>query len=185
MVRAIILISISWGFAGGGYYVLIPVLGQQVYHMDGLGIGLLYVIDGIGILLGARIVGGFVQRSHRRAVIGYGAAYLSQALFFAAMTQIPVFAWGATMLLLMRTSSGIIIPLGTYMLQTATTPDMRGRMFVLHNSAYGAVMQLSYACTGMALSRFPIALVGIVIGAMSMLCGLSWLLQFGRQVKAG
>jgi len=31
VVRAIILIGISWGLVGGGYYILIPVLGQQVY----------------------------------------------------------------------------------------------------------------------------------------------------------
>jgi predicted MFS family arabinose efflux permease len=180
VVRAIILIGISWGLAGGGYYILIPVLGQQVYHMGGLGIGILYVIDGIGVLFGAYAVNRFVGKNHQRAVIWYGVAYVTQALFFGAMTQFTVFAWGALMLLLMRISSGVIIPLDTYMLQTSVSPDVQGRVFALHGSTYGGVMQLSYALMGLALARFGIPAVGLVIAAMSLLCGMSWLAQFGR-----
>jgi len=180
-VRAIILIGISWGLAGGGYYILIPVLGQQVYHMGGLGIGVLYVIDGVGVLIGAYAVNRYVGKHHRRAVIWYGVAYLTQALFFGVMTQFTVFAWGALMLLLMRISSGVIIPLDTYMLQVSARPDVRGRVFALHGSTYGGVMQLSYALMGLALARFGIPTVGIVIGAMSLLCGVSWLVQFGPE----
>ncbi|WP_303802486.1 MFS transporter [Alicyclobacillus macrosporangiidus] len=183
VARAIILIGISWGLAGGGYYILIPVLGQQVYHMGGLGIGVLYVIDGIGVLMGAYAVNQFVGKNHRRAVIWYGVAYLTQALFFTALTQFTVFAWGALMLLLMRVSSGVIIPLDTYMVQTSIRPDVQGRVFALHGSTYGGVMQLSYALTGLALARFGIPVVGMAIGAMSMLCGVSWLAQFGRPCR--
>ena len=180
VARAIILIGISWGLAGGGYYILIPVLGQQVYHMGGLGIGILYAVDGIGVLFGSFGVGRFVGKNHRRAVIWYGVAYLTQALFFGVMTQFTIFAWGALMLLLMRVSSGVIIPLDAYMLQTSTDSTVRGRVFALHGSTYGGVMQLSYALMGLALAKFGIPAVGIVIGAISLLCGVSWLAQFGK-----
>ncbi len=183
MARAIIIIGVSWGLAGGGYFILIPVLGQQVYHMGGFGIGLLYVIDGIGVLAGAYAVNEFVGKNHRRAVIWYGVAYLTQALFFGVMTQFTVFVWGALMLLFMRISSGVIIPLDTYMLQTSTERAVRGRVFALHGSTYGGVMQLSFALTGLALSRIEISTVGIVIGIMSLLCGISWLAQFGGTTR--
>lgn len=183
VVRAIILIGISWGLAGGGYYILIPVLGQQGYHMGGLGIGLLYVIDGVGVLVGAYAVNRLVGKNHRRAIIWYGLAYLTQALFFGAMTQFSVFVWGAMMLLLMRVSSGIIIPLDTYLLQKSTEAIARGRVFALHGSTYGGVMQLSYAFMGLALSRFGVPIIGLVIGAMSLLCGVSWLAQFGPKSR--
>lgn len=179
VVRSIIVIGISWGLAGGGYYILIPVLGQQVYHMGGLGIGILYVIDGIGVLVGAYAVNRFVGGHHRRAVVWYGVAYLTQAFFFGIMTQFTIFAWGALMLLMMRMSSGVIIPLDTYMLQTSTNQEVRGRVFALHGSTYGGVMQISYAIMGLAVSRFGVPVVGFVIGAISLLCGLSWLAQFG------
>jgi predicted MFS family arabinose efflux permease len=88
--------------------------------MGGLGIGLLYVVDGIGVLIGAFFVSLFVGKSRFRMVFWYGFAYVTQALFFAFMTQFTVFAWGAIMLLLMRISSGIIIPLDTYLLQISS-----------------------------------------------------------------
>jgi MFS family permease len=179
VVRAIILIGISWGLAGGGYYVLIPVLGEQTFHMGGLGIGVLYTIDGVGVLIGSYFVHRFVSGNHRKAVIWYGVAYLTQALFFGLMTQFTIFSLGCLMLLLMRVSSGVIIPLDTYLLQTSTDPTIRGRVFSLHGSTYGGVMQLSYVLTGFAFEYLGIPLIGVIIGAMSLLCGVSWLVQFG------
>ncbi|MFD1677631.1 MFS transporter [Alicyclobacillus fodiniaquatilis] len=184
VARAIIVIAISWGVVGGGYDIVIPLLGQQVYHMGGLGIGLLYVVDGVGVTLGALAVQIFVGNNNGRAVIWYGVAYLLQTLFFVALTQFTHFTWGACMLLLMRMSSGIIIPLDIYLLQINTQPEIRGRVFSLYYSTYGGVMQLSYSMMGLAFATFGIPVVGMAIGAMSMLCGVFWLAQFGRKRKA-
>lgn len=178
VVRSIMIIGISWGLAGGGYYILIPVLSQQVYHMGGLGIGMLYVIDGVGVLVGAYVVNRYVRENRRRATLWYGVAYLTQAVFFGMMTQFTVFAWGALMLLFMRISSGVIIPLDTYLLQISTDKSIQGRVFALHGSTYGGVMQLSFAVMGLAISKWGIPTVGILIGIMSLLCGVSWLGQF-------
>jgi Transmembrane secretion effector len=69
VARAIILIGISWGFAGGGYYILIPLLGNNVYQMQGLGIGILYAVDGLGVLTGAYLVKKFVNHQYRRGIV--------------------------------------------------------------------------------------------------------------------
>ena len=183
VARAIIIIGISWGLAGGGYYILIPILGKQTFHMGGLGIGALYAIDGMGVLIGSLLVTKFVGINHRRAVIWYGIAYLTQALFFSLMTQFTAFIIGSLMLLLMRISSGVIIPLDSYMIQTGVESHKQGRVFALHGSTYGGVMQLSFAITGVAFQRFGIRSVGIVIGSISLLCGLSWLAQFGKNTS--
>jgi len=175
--RAIIIIGISWGFAGGGYAILIPILGQEVYDMGGLGIGMLYAIDGLGMLLGAFYVKQFIGANHKKAIIYYGVAYLTQALFFAFMTQFSIFILGAFMLLLMRISSGIITPLDSYLLQIHTPDEIRGRVFSLHSSTYLGVMQISYASLGYLLERFGVPTMGIVIGIISFICGLTWLIQ--------
>jgi MFS family permease len=175
--RAIIIIGISWGFAGGGYAILIPILGQEVYDMGGLGIGMLYAIDGLGMLLGAFYVKQFIGPNHKKAIIYYGGAYLTQALFFAFMTQFSIFILGAFMLLLMRISSGIITPLDSYLLQFYTPDEVRGRVFSLHSSTYLGVMQISYASLGYLVERFGVPTMGIVIGIISFICGLTWLIQ--------
>lgn len=180
VVRSVILIGISWGFAGGGYQILIPLLGSNVYNMKGFGIGTLYAIDGVGVLTGAYCVKKFVKDQHRRAIVWYGVSYLTQALFFALLAQTNNFLMGVLMLFLMRVSSGIIIPLDTYILQTHTKEEIRGRVFSLHIATYGGVMQLSYVVSGWAYEQLGIPLVGLGIGIISFLCGMSWLIQYKR-----
>lgn len=177
VARAIIVIGISWGFAGGGYAILIPTLGKITYGMEAMGIGILYAIDGVGVLLGAIIVKRFIGSLPHRASLFYGAAYIVQALFFILLTQFSTFLLGAMMLLLMRICSGIVIPLDTYLLQHHTRPEIRGRVFSLHSSTYSGVMQLSYASLGYFMEQYGIPTVGLVIGVVSFCCGLTWLRQ--------
>ncbi len=179
VARAIIFIGMSWGLAGGGYYILIPLLGDQIFNRGGLGIGILYAIDGIGVIVGSALVRRGVAGNHDKAVVAYGAAYIAQALFFGLLAQSTLFLIGGLMLLFMRVSSGVIIPLDTYLLQSSTEPGMRGRIFALHEATYGGVMQASYVLTGLAYIRIGIPRTGLLVGAMSLLCGVSWLWQFG------
>lgn len=182
VIRAVIWIGISWGFAGGGYQILIPLLGSNVYDMQGFGIGALYAVDGLGVLTGAYLVKQFIKDQHRRAVIWYGASYLIQALFFVLLTQTETLFWGVLMLYFMRISSGVIIPLDSYMLQTHTQEEVRGRVFSLHLATYGGFMQLSYILSGLAYEQWGIPYVGWGIGIVSFVCGTSWLIQY-RQGK--
>ena len=91
VARAIIFIGMSWGLAGGGYYVLIPLLGDHTFHRGGFGIGILYAIDGIGVLLGSALVRWVVAGNHAKAVVAYGVAYLTQAIFFGLLAQSALF----------------------------------------------------------------------------------------------
>ncbi|MGG3624409.1 MFS transporter [Bacillus gobiensis] len=177
IVRSIILIGLSWGLAGGGYYILIPILGNNVYDMGGLGIGILYSIDGLGVIVGAYIVKRYIGDKHKRALVGFGIAYIIQAISLALLAQFSIFYLGAIFLFLMRVSSGVIIPLSTYLVQTSTEENIRGRIFTLYGSSYSGVMQLSYVISGLAFENFRLSLVGGIIGFVSFLCGVIWLTQ--------
>lgn len=177
LARAMIIIGVSWGLAGGGYYILVPVLGQHVYHMGALGIGVLYVVDGVGVWLGAFGVSRWVEARSRRAYIWYGLGYLTQAVFFGLLAQTTTLVAGALFLLGMRISSGIIIPLDAGLLQLNVPGPFQGRVFALHDATYGSVMQLSYVVVGWAFQHFGYQRVGLVVGLVSGLCGVFWLSQ--------
>lgn len=66
LIRYVILIGLTWGLVGGGYYILIPFLGDNVYHLGAVGIGALYAIDGLGILSGTYFVKAFIKPKLRR-----------------------------------------------------------------------------------------------------------------------
>ncbi len=142
IARAMIIIGVSWGLAGGGYYILVPVLAQNVYHMGAIGIGVLYVVDGIGVWMGAHSVSRWVGLQSRRAYIWYGLAYLTQAIFFGLMAEAKMLMVGAMFLLGMRISSGIIIPLDAGLLQLHVPRPFQAGYLLCHDATYGSVMQL-------------------------------------------
>lgn len=180
LVRYIILIGLTWRLVGGGYYILIPYLGNNIYHMGGLGIGALYAIDGLGILLGTYFVKKYINSHIKRALTSFGVAYAFQSIFFVLLTQTTDFYYGALCLFLMRVCGGVIIPLSTYLVQLATTDEIRGRVFAVYDSSYTGVMQVSYLGSGYAYEHYGVPVVGAVSGAVSMLCGVIWLSQVMR-----
>ncbi len=159
VVRYVIFISLTWGLLGGGYYILIPLLGNNIYQMGGFGIGVMYAIDGLGVLFGATIVKKYINRNRKRALTLFEIAYAFQSLVFIFLTQITVFYAGAICLFLMRIFSGIIIPLGTYMIQIHTGGRIRGRVFALYDSSYTGVMQISCIMSGYAYEHYGIPVV--------------------------
>ncbi len=185
IARVMIIIGISWGFAGGGYYILVPVLGPHVYHMGALGIGVLYVVDGVGVWLGAAAVSRWVGSPSRRAYLWYGVGYLTQAVFFGLLAQTTTLVAGALFLLGMRISSGMIIPLDAGLLQLNVSGSFQGRVFALHVATYGSVMQLLYVVVGWAFQHFGYQRVGLVVGLVCFLCGVFWFPQRGSWHASG
>ncbi|WP_084065671.1 MFS transporter [Bacillus sp. JKS001846] len=177
LIRYVILIGLTWGLVGGGYYILIPFFGNNVYHLGAVGIGALYAIDGLGILLGTYFVKAFIKNNFRRSLIMFGISYVVQSLLFVLLTQSTVFYFGGLFLFLMRVCGGIIIPLSNYFVQLGTADEIRGRVFALYNSTYMGVMQVSYFGSGYAFEKYSIPVVGAIGGVISMLCGLIWLSQ--------
>ena len=59
-------------------------------------------------------------------MVAYGAAYLTQAIFFGLLAQSTLLLVGGLMLLFMRISSGVIIPLDTYLSKRAASRACAG-----------------------------------------------------------
>jgi MFS family permease len=175
VARKIIIIGISWGLAGGGYYILIPLIGNTWSGMEGMGIGLLYSVDGLGVISGSLLVKKHIKQQIARMHWFYGIAYVTQAVFFTGIALCSDTWWTIFMLYFMRVSSGIIIPLDSTILQINTAPEVRGRVFALHGSTYGGFMQLSYLTSSLMFANLGITLTGAIIGSVSLFCGMYWL----------
>ncbi len=53
LAASVIVVGIAWGLIGGGYDVLIGLYGVRLLRGGGgLAVGLLYVADGVGVLVG-------------------------------------------------------------------------------------------------------------------------------------
>jgi MFS family permease len=178
LAASVIVVGIAWGLIGGGYDVLIGLYGTRLLRGGGgLAVGLLYVADGVGVLLGSflapRLPAGHQRRWYALAYGLQGALWAVFALSHDLVQAIPA-------LLLMRMASGMIIALDTTLL-LATVPDrLHGRIYALHTTTYGAVMRASLAITGALLLSVSPRTVTLGAGGASMVVGAIWWLAVGR-----
>lgn len=172
----LMLIAASWGIAGGGYYVLIPVLSNTVYHAGSTAIGTLYALDGVGIMAGGLLARRYLRGSERRAALALGGAYIVQGLGLALLAASAALLAGGSAVVLMRIASGVIISIGPYLIQLHTDEATRGRVFALQTTSYTAVLPLGFLATAACAARLGAPLTGALMGGVSILCGLAFLL---------
>lgn len=174
-VLSVMLVGVSWGLVGGAYQVLLPLLALQGLRVGDMGLGLLYAVDGMGVLAGSWLV----MRGHgihRQMAQVFGAAYLAQAIFFAALAWASSLAFALPLVFLMRLAGGVVIPLDATLLQQRSPPHLLGRIFALHGSLYGALMQASMLAVGGLSTLYPASHIAAAAGALGVLVGGVWLL---------
>ncbi|MGM7681079.1 MFS transporter [Cytobacillus sp. Hm23] len=184
IILGVILVGISWGLIGGVYQILLTVYGETVYHAGDMGIGILYATQGIGTIIGGWVVSRFVGNHKEKMVLCFGIAYLFQGIFFTLFASSSVFIIGITFLLFMRIAGGIIIPLDTTLIQMNTPNDKIGKVFSLHYSLFGALIQLSMFFAGILLEFIPPNIIGTSFGLICIVVSLIWLLMFKRLTKS-
>ncbi len=175
IILGLMLVGMSWGVVGGVYQVLLPIYGADIFQAGDTGIGILYSIQGIGVIIGGWLVTVFVKNDDNRMKNVFGWAYLVQGLFFVFFALSNNLLVGAFFLLLMRIAGGLIIPLDTTLIQNNTPDDMRGRVFSLHGSIYGSIMQLSIFFTGVLLEWFSPQVIGVIFGSICFIVSFTWL----------
>jgi MFS family permease len=175
--------SVAFALMSGPYFVIIPVLGDLTYRLGGLGIGLLYVADGCAFILSAALVDRVVGKRAQSVPRWYGAGYLIAAIFFVLLAFSSNIWVGMIALFLSQLGSGILMTLGGPLLQMATHPGTRGRVFAFSNSLETVTKQLSLFISGPALSLLGTPLLGIITGGIGCVAGIGWWLATYRSQR--
>jgi hypothetical protein len=92
-------------------------------------------------------------------------------------------AWGAAMLAVMRTASGVIIALDTTILLATVPERLRGRVTSLHMTTYGAASRVALAAFAGLLAVTGVRTVGVLSGAASVIVGVTWWWLNGRRAR--
>jgi len=91
--------------------------------------------------------------------------------------------WGAALLAVMRTASGVIIALDTTILLATVPGRLRGRITSLHMTTYGAASRVALAVFAGLLAVTGVRTVGVVAGAASVIVGAAWWWLNGRRAR--
>jgi hypothetical protein len=113
----------------------------------------------------------------------YALAYVLQGAAWGAMFVGDWPAWGAAMLALMRTASGVIIALDTTILLATVPGRLRGRITSLHMTTYGTASRVALAAFAGLLAVTGVRTVGVISGAASVLVGAAWWWLNGRLAR--
>lgn len=174
IVRAVILIGLTWGVAGSAYYIVIPFIGNTRFHLGALGIGAIYAVDGIGLIAGGIALRWISKHICLPALVLLGLAYCGQALFFGLFTSITVIVGAFVALFAFRLFSGLVIPITGIVLQREVAPELRGRIFAFHAASYMSILQLGYVFSGLAIAKVGVSITGIVASGIALTVATVW-----------
>ncbi len=174
---SVIVVGIAWGLIGGSYDVLLSDFGVRILHGGGWGASGLYVVDGVGVLVGTLVAARITPRLRPDF---YSLAYFLQGLFWTVFALSRVWEWSIPWLLAMRIASGLIIAWDTTLLLETVPPRLHSRIYSLHNATYGLVGKVSLALTAVILAWMGPRGIAVSAGVGSMLIGTLWWGAIGR-----
>ena len=126
MVFTVIIITCAFGGFGMSHMQVVPAMAKDNLGTGAVGIGLLFLGSGIGSLAGSLLLP-TIGRAHV-----YRALLISLSIFTVVLS---LFAWSnwfwvtwVFFLLVGVTGVGMVWPLATTMIQTETSPEVRGRV---------------------------------------------------------
>ena len=134
--------------------------------------GFLLAAGGVGMALGAAIVGQFGQRFSRQVLSLYGS--LGMGLMLAAMALVTTQLWPTLGLIcgIGIFAAAIGIPMQTT-IQEQTPATMRGKVFGLQNNVVNIALSLPLVLASVAETVFGLPMVFGGLGAVVIVAGLS------------
>ncbi|PAX52995.1 MFS transporter [Brunnivagina elsteri] len=169
LIQLVILFSVFAALT-----VLAVRLAEIIPNLKAEQFGFLLASGGVGIAVGAIIVGQFGQRfSHAQlslcGCIGMAASLIGLSLFSKELLMVLGF-----ILLLGIFGALIAIPMQTA-IQTQTSPEMRGKVFGLQNNVINIALSLPLALAGVAETFFGLQNVFLGLATIVFLGGaLTW-----------
>jgi MFS family permease len=174
LVMALLATSVAFALMAGPYFVIIPVLGDLTYHLGGIGIGLLYVADGLAFILSASVLNRVVGKKMDAVYLWYGLGFIIEAVFFVSLSFSTNIWIGMISLFLSQIGAGILMTLASSIMQMIAPPQVRGRIFALDASLDTGTKQLSLLVSGPALSLLGVPLTGLITGGIGCIAAISW-----------
>jgi MFS family permease len=169
MIHLVILFSIFAALA-----VLAVRLAEVMPEIKSSQFGFLLAAGGVGMAIGAVIVGQFGQRFSRAQLSLYGSIGMAGSLAAISFFTHHLFPTLPLLVLLGACSAITGVPMQTA-IQEETPEEMRGKVFGLQNNAINIALSLPLALAGIAETWFGLQAVFLALAVMATAGGvLTW-----------
>lgn len=172
LVQLIILFSIFAALS-----VLAVRLAETIPGMRAEQFGILLASGGVGLAIGAGILGNWGQQFANSRLSLWGSIGMGVALLALSFSTHSLWLALVSTTILGFFASLVGVPMQTT-IQAETPPEMRGKVFGLQNNAVNIALSLPLALAGIAETIFGLQSVFISLAVLSLLGGvLTWYMR--------
>ena len=172
MIHLVILFSIFAALA-----VLAVRLAEVMPEIKASQFGFLLAAGGVGMAIGAVLVGQFGQRFTHAQLSLFGSIGMALALAMISFVSHHLLPTLPLLVVLGACAATAGVPMQTA-IQEETPEDMRGKVFGLQNNAINIALSLPLALAGIAETLFGLQAVFLALAALALLGGtLTWSLS--------
>ena len=175
LILGIGLIAIGWASGGGAAQVLFTLFSEMVFKRGPAGLGQLWGIAGVGLLIGG-VVGNYLGKrigfeAYKRTVF---CCYLLHGGAYIVFSQMRSWPWALVFMAMSRASVAVSSVLNWSKLLRHVDDRFRGRVFSTIETLNWSTMMFSMMAAGAASQYFSIRAIGACSGLFSSSTAVFW-----------
>lgn len=175
LILGIGLIAVGWASGGGAAQVLFTLFSELVFQRGAAGLGQLWGIAGVGLLIGG-ITGNYLGKrirfeTYKRTVF---FCYLLHGGAYIVFSQMPHWGWALFFMGLSRAAVAVSSVLNWSNLLRHVEDRFRGRVFSTIETMSWSTMMLSMLGAGTASQYFSVRAIGAASGLLSSSTAIFW-----------
>lgn len=175
LILGIGLLSVGWASGGGAAQVLFTLFSEMVFNRGPAGLGQLWGIAGVGLLIGGTFANALGKRigfeSYKRTVL---ICYLLHGGAYIAFSQMRSWGWALFFMAVSRAAVAVSSVLNWSYLLRYVDDRFRGRVFSTIETMNWSTMMLSMLAAGTASVYFGTRLIGAASGLLSSSTAFFW-----------
>jgi MFS family permease len=175
LILGIALIAVGWASGGGAAQVLFTLFSELVFKRGPEGLGQLWGIAGVGLLIGGFIgnrLGKTIQFETYKKTIFF--CYLLHGGAYIVFSQMRSWGWALAFMCLSRASVAVSSVLNWSNLLKHVDDRFRGRVFSTVETLTWSTMMLSMLAAGTASAYYGARVIGAFSGALSSSTAIFW-----------
>lgn len=175
LILGIALLSVGWASGGGAAQVLFTLFSEMVFKRGAEGLGELWGVAGVGLLIGG-VIGNWLGKrigfsSYKKTVFW---CYLLHGGAYIVFSQMRHWGWALAFMGLSRSAIAVSSVLNWSKLLKHVDDRFRGRVFATVETMSWSTMMLSMLAAGTASEYYSIRAIGAASGILSSSTAIFW-----------